>query len=145
MNLSKFSETLGELTFERSLTAKKLAQETGVAAPTITRYLRAERTPTVRNLVLLADFFCCSTDFLLGLESESREQSFRACPPFSEQIVCLAKHFNLSFYAFYHAVGISESSFFEWKNGTSQPTVESLLKIAEHFDRRVDFILGRES
>lgn len=144
--LSKFAERLQELMFDNNaMTAKALAKAIGVAAPTITRYLKAERMPTVCNLVLIADYFHCSTDFLLGKEAENSCSSFLPCPPFSEQIVRLTKFFSMTFYRFYRDVGIPESTFFEWKNGTSQPTLESIVKIAAHFDCRVDFILGREN
>ena len=46
-----FSETLSELMFERgNMTAKALAGQLHIAAPTLTRYLHAQRTPTVENL-----------------------------------------------------------------------------------------------
>ena len=63
-----FSETLSELMFERgNMTAKTLAGQLHITAPTLTRYLHAQRTPTVENLVRIADYFACSTVFLLGL------------------------------------------------------------------------------
>ncbi|MDE6505598.1 MAG: helix-turn-helix domain-containing protein [Clostridia bacterium] len=146
VNLSNFAETLSGLMFEHNnINGKALANTLGIAAPTITRYLRAERTPTVENLVLLADYFNCSVDFLLGLEEQNTALTFKPCPPFSQQLVYLTKYFKLTYYAFYHAVKIPESTFFEWKKGESVPTIDSIKKIADFFDCRVDFILGREN
>lgn len=145
VNLSKFAETLGELMFDRGIkTSKALAEALGLPEPTISRYRNALHMPTVSNLLLIADFFECSTDFLLGREEQFSKLSFRKCPVFSEQIVTLVAYSGLSGYAFYRRAKIPESTFFEWKNGSSVPTLESIVKIADEFDYRVDFVLGRE-
>lgn len=143
--LSKFGETLCDLMFENNMTAKALATVLNIPAPTITRYRKAQHLPTVENLVKIADYFHRSTDFLLGLEPENATLTFKTCPPFSQQIVFLTKHFRLAFYSFYHKLNIPESTFFEWKNGSSLPNIESIKKIADYLDCRIDFVLGRES
>ena len=144
-NLSKFAEILGEVMFERNMTARAAAEQIGVTATTVSRYLKGERLPDAHKLVLLADCFSCSTDFLLGREEEDRTLRFLPCPPFSEQLVRLCAALRMSFYAFYHKAGIAESTFFEWKNGTSIPSAASIVRLADRFDRRTDFILGREN
>ena len=145
MNLSKFSETVKELMYERNLNGKQLGLEIGVAGPTITRYIQGKRMPDIKILVLIADYFNCSTDFLLGREPDTASLKFKKCPPFTEQIEFLAKHFSPNYNAFYSKANIHESTFYEWKNGNSIPSLESIIKIAETFDCRVDFVLGRES
>lgn len=146
INLSKFAETLCDLMFERNnMTAKALAEELGIPAPTITRYRKAQHVPTVKNLVKIADYFHRSTDFLLGLEEENSSLTFKPCPAFSQQIVFLTEHFKHTYYSFYHTLKIPESTFFEWKNGSSNPTLESIKNIADYFDCRIDFVIGRET
>ena len=146
INLSKFAETLCDLMFEHdNMTAKALAEELGIPAPTITRYRKAQHVPTVDNLVKIADYFHRSTDFLLGLEEENLSLTFKPCPPFSEQLIFLTKYFKDNYCNFYHTLEIPESTFFEWKNGSSKPSLESIEKIADYFGRRIDFILGRET
>lgn len=144
--LSNFVEALKMLMFDRGeMDGKTLAKSVGVAASTITEYLNARHIPTVENLVLLADYFNCSTDFLLGREQENSSLAFKKRPPFTEQIAFVAKRFEKSYKKFYEKANISENSFYEWKNGDSAPELESLLKIADCYDCRLDFILGREN
>jgi len=64
MDLTKFGENLKELIGERNLTAKQFAIEIGVAPPTVTRYINGIRMPDINNLVLIADYFNCSIDYL---------------------------------------------------------------------------------
>ena len=144
MNPAAFAERLGELLFERGMTGKDLAAAIHISASAISRYLHVQRMPAVENLVLLADFFSCSVEFLLGRRDSDPAVHFCKCPPFSQQIVRLAQIYRLSFYAFCRSAGIPESSFYEWKNGTSAPTLESIERLADHFGCSVDFILGRE-
>ena len=145
MNLSKFSEILKELLDEENLTGKQLGLNLGIAGPTITRYIQGKFMPSINNLILIADYFNCSTDYLLGIEPDNQNLNFKKCPPFTEQIEFLAKHFSPTFDAFYTKAKIHESTFYEWKNGNSMPTLESIVRIAEAFDCRIDFVLGREN
>lgn len=92
--LSKFSETLNELIFDNGLTAKSLAEALNAEPSTITRYLRSERVPSVESLVAIADYFKCSTDFLLGRTEENKVHTFKPCPPFNKQIEFLKDYLN---------------------------------------------------
>lgn len=141
--LSKFSDMLDSLMFERALNAAHLAKEVGIAATTIRNYLCARFTPTVENLVKLADYFQCTTDFLLGRETENYHSKFKPCPPFSEQLKILKEHFNCPWWSFYKSAHISSSRFYEWKNGKRTPTLDCIIMLAEGFGCTVDFIIGR--
>lgn len=142
--LSKFSETLNELIFDNGLTAKSLAEALNAEPSTITRYLRGERVPSVESLVAIADYFKCSTDFLLGRTEENKEQTFKTCPPFNEQIEFFKVYFKCSSYKIYNGTGISKSRYYDWKNGKRAPTVDNIVRLAELFECSADFILGRE-
>ncbi len=142
-NLSKLSEMLDSLMFEHEINLTQLANEVGIDATTIGRYLHSRYTPTVANLVKLADYFQCTTDFLLGRESENYPTVFYSCPPFSEQLKVLKEHFNCPWWNFYKTAHISSSRFYEWKNGTRTPTLDCIIFLADGFGCTVDFIIGR--
>jgi hypothetical protein len=142
--LSKFAETLGDLLFEQKTDAKTLSARIGVEGSTVTRYLRTDRAPSIQNLILLADYFQCSTDFLLGLENENHTHTFTVCPPFSVQIGKVLQHFGCSFYRLSVEANIHQSTVYDWKSGKRVPTLDNVVKIAEFFDCTVDFVLGRE-
>ena len=38
---------------------------------------------------------------------------------------------------------IAQPSYIRYENGTSEPSLESLVKIADYFDVSVDYLLGR--
>ena len=143
--LTKIVENLNYLISEREITGKQLARELGMTEATVSRYKKGVNTPSVSNLIKFADYFNCSVDFLLGNEEENTKLTFKVSPPISERMAQLPKVFNMSAYTFCREVKISETAFYDWKNASKEPNIYSIIKIAKHFDRRVDFILGRES
>ncbi|MDE7265325.1 MAG: helix-turn-helix transcriptional regulator [Clostridia bacterium] len=56
----------------------------------------------------------------------------------------LKEKFGCNSYRIYHNTDISKSCYYEWLSGKRQPTLENVIKLADRFDCRVDFILGRE-
>ena len=40
-------------------------------------------------------------------------------------------------------LGISQPSYIRYENGSAEPSLESLVKIADTFDVSVDYLLGR--
>ena len=146
INLSKFAETLNELIFDNGeMNNKKFAAAVGLPEPTVLRYRQGKHTPNLKNLIIIADYFKCPIDFLIGREPETAGYSVKPCPPFSEQIVYLVKSLGISYKDFYTKAKIPASTFFEWKNGSALPNLYSVIKLADEFNCRVDYILGRES
>ena len=142
-DLSKFSEVLDSLMFERELNATQLAMAVGTDPTNIMRYLRCTRTPSVETLVKLADYFGCTTDYLLGRESENYPTTFYPLPPFSEQLKVLKEHFKCPWWQIYKTAHITSSRFYEWKNGTFSPKLVNIILLADGFGCTVDFIIGR--
>lgn len=143
VNLTKFSESLAELMQEKNLSVKDLAKATGIKGANIYYYLRAERLPSVESVIALADYFKCSTDFLLGLTDENTGETFKSCPPFSDRLDFLIKYFKVSAYKIYTHTNVSKARFFDWKRGKYMPSLDNIIKLSEFFDCSVDFILGR--
>ena len=68
MNLSIFAERLSELIFDSKKNTRDIAKQAGISKTTVYEYLAGQKMPTLQNLVKLADYFQCTTDYLLGLE-----------------------------------------------------------------------------
>lgn len=63
-----FHEKLKELRIENNLTQAQLAKKTGFTQSTIAKWETGERVPSIDGFILLAKFFGCSIDYLVGLE-----------------------------------------------------------------------------
>lgn len=70
MDYTRFEKNLRDLIESRGLTNKALAADLNLTQATITRYLHGKREPELRNVVLLAEYFNVSVDWLLGISGE---------------------------------------------------------------------------
>lgn len=133
LNLDLFAERLSDLMFNARLNPPALAEMLGLNRTTITRYLSGKKNPSLANVILLSDFFCCSSDFLLGLEQESSSKTFKKCPPFSEQLGFLLDHFGINKYQLQKWSKIPESAIYNWQRGQYTPTIYKCYKNCKSF------------
>ena len=145
MNLSIFADRLSELIFDRKIKVRDVAKETAIGKSTLYEYLSGQKMPTLSNLIRLADYFQCSTDYLFGLEQEQTGLTFHTCKAFSERFQEVLQYFQISRYRLEQITGIAESALYYWAKGKKRPTVESILLICEKLDCRVDFFIGRSN
>lgn len=66
--MNDFIERLKELRIEHGLTQTQLAKETGISQAGIAKWETGDRTPSMECIIILAKYFGCTTDYLLGLE-----------------------------------------------------------------------------
>ena len=59
-----------ELRNERNLTLAELSSKLKLSPQVLSRYERGDREPDLNTLCLIADFFGCTTDYLLGREND---------------------------------------------------------------------------
>ena len=139
-----FSELLAELIYEQKMDKKTFANTVGINATCISHYILGKHIPTVEHLIQIADYFNCSTDFLLGREEENHNLAFKKCPPFSKQLIFLKQTFNRKPSEIYGGTEIAKTSYYNWLRG-KQPSLDNIISLATLFDCRIDFVLGRES
>ena len=92
--LSNLSSRLDELMREKEIGTQELAAKVKIDQSVIARILRAQRMPSAKTLVALADYFRCSADYLLGRKELPDEHDFLQRPPFSERLAFLLTHFK---------------------------------------------------
>ena len=142
--LSDFVERLDELMFDQRVNGRELADAVGVKKNTIYYLLNGKRQPSVELLVGLADYFQCTTDFLLGREAENFAASFLPVPPFSERLPFLLEHFHTNKYRLCKGVPVTHSVIYYWQSGKFSPTLDYVIRLADFFGCSVDYVIGRE-
>ena len=65
-----FAERLKALIMDKGISQKTLAEKTQLSDAIISRWLKGKRQPTADNIMLIADYFDVSTDYLLGRTGE---------------------------------------------------------------------------
>lgn len=70
--MATFAERLKQLREERGLSQEKVGKQIDVSRYAVYTYEKEKAFPTVEGLMILADFFEVSTDYLLG-RSDARK------------------------------------------------------------------------
>ena len=65
-----FKERLKALRNEKNVTQEQMAEETQLSQAGIAKWETGDRTPTMECLIILAKYFKCSIDYLVGLEND---------------------------------------------------------------------------
>lgn len=139
---SIFAERLQELLNVADMNAFTLTQKIGCGHNCIYRYLDGEN-PSLEVLLKIADYFKCSTDFLLGFTEDIGEQQFLPVPAFKEQLPCLLKHCGITRYRLQKLTDLSPSLLYYYSKGEKSPTLDVIIRIAKALDCPVDFVIGR--
>lgn len=66
-----FSAIFVDFLQQKGITAYRVAKETGISQGLMNQYKNGVKTPTVDNLIKIADYLGCSVDSLLGRERSS--------------------------------------------------------------------------
>ena len=143
LKLSLFAERLDSLLFDAKLNPPALAKILGCGRATINRYLSGLKMPTVEMVVKMADYFQVTADFLLGLEEENSSEIFYPYVPFRSRLPQLCAEYGITKYQLKKRTGIPESAIYNWQAGRTNPTIESLVRIAQALNCTVDHVLGR--
>lgn len=143
--MSKFHERLAGLIIESETSVQDLSEKYGFSLSALYKWLRGVCYPSFDNLVLLADNFGCSADYLLGLKDDEVEYTANEQrQPFDVLFSDLLKEKNVSEYRLVKQTGLARSKVDEWRKAASLPSVESLVLVAKFFDVTVDRLVGRE-
>lgn len=139
-----FAKNIKECCRDKGLNVKQLAKLVNIQDSLLYKYINESCTPTVKNVVKLADFFETSVDYLLGL---SDNEDVKVSKGYSKNVFYLnyeklLKENNISHYSVCQKLKISISSLLSWKKG-SLPYLDTLCKLAKYFNTSVDFLIGR--
>ncbi len=93
--INQLGERLQKLRTDRKISQLKVAELINVSPSIISNYESGERSPSIENLIKLAGFYKCSTDYLLGLE-KSDTSSFVDVSMLNEEQIRLLKYFLYS-------------------------------------------------
>lgn len=142
--LYKISERIKELMEENNLSSYKLEKKIGVDSARIRGWTQKNRSLRISALILLADYFKCSLEYLVGrIDNEDGEFISKPCPPFMPRFEALLKERKIKIYHLTENSRITDKHIYIWRRG-SEPSLSSLLAIADYLKCTLDFLVGRE-
>jgi transcriptional regulator with XRE-family HTH domain len=143
-NLSNFGERLKELVYDNKITRiEDFCNTIEVGRTDFYRWWSNTTIPSVENTIKLANAFHCTIDFLIGRDEDNYSSIFNTVPAFTQQLHFIITEFHTNPHKLSKDAKISRASIYEWLNGTSKISLESLVKIAETLDCTIDYLIGR--
>lgn len=142
--LSDFSEILKERMQETGYSAESLSRELGIHLNTLYKYLEGRCCPGIGTAAKLADILACSVQYLLGRTETVCAGIYRPRPAFSAWFPLLLKNLGANKYQVCRDAGIAHSSIYSWQSGKTEPTLDNVIRIADHYGVTADFVIGRE-
>jgi DNA-binding helix-turn-helix protein len=144
MEINKiFSERFSELVFESGITPKELAAVLAIDLTDIYAYLKGKNLPRLTVAIKIADYFCCSMDFLFGRKDEFEKIHCKPAKPFSECFQKLLSERGCKRSTLKSAKLFAKQTIDDWYHGKRLPTIENLIDLAEYFKCSLDYILQR--
>jgi transcriptional regulator with XRE-family HTH domain len=141
--MSKLSKRLQEYMQEKSISHSALAKETGINRSNISEFLSEKHTPSYIHFTALLYYFNCSADYLLGLTDIHTEEKLHPIPPFCERLRAMLAERKTSQMQLIRELPVSASVLYKWLSGKSQPSTDTLIRLASYFECSVDYLIGR--
>lgn len=139
-----FGKRLNSLIFEKGLEGvAQFARQAGICRSEAYALLTRKTPPAFSRVIMLADFFSCSVDYLLGLVPFDGSAVSSGSRPFGEGLKAVIEQKYSTRYLFCQQLQFSESMVAAWYSGKSLPSSENVIRIAEFLKCSVDSILGR--
>lgn len=142
MNMIK--SRLKDLLDDNNIKPENLSTELKLARTKVYDWLKGRETPNFSNIIKLANYFNCSIDYLVGRSEDNSEMKFHACPPFSERLHSVMKEQKVTQYKMIKEGIVSGGHFNSWFKKGSQPSLDSLIRLADYFNVSIDYLIGRE-
>jgi len=144
--IKNFGERLNGLIIESKLTVQSLGKAINCSPSSIYEWQsgKVAYMPSIANLLLLADYFQCSLDYLIGISEHGGTIMIKDRPPFSVwfRTAIEARGYNL--YKLGKSTQMGTAQYYAWISGQTEPSIDSLLRISAVINCSLDYLVGRE-
>ena len=141
--MSKLNERIQEYLQELEINQLTLSKRTGIRHSNISDFIRENHTPSYKNFVKLLYAFDCSADYLLGRSEIHTEEPLYPVLDFGQRLREFLLVNKIPQERLKRELSLSGSVLYKWLSGKSQPSVESLIMLADYFHCSVDYLIGR--
>lgn len=132
-----FLERLKSLCKEKSLNISVLLKDLELNPNSIKNWEKGN-FPNIQILIQIADYFHCSTDYLLGRTDNPTDNQMTQI---IERISFLLKVNKFTAKKLTDDLQLPNGAISEWKKGKSEPSPEELQKIADYFRQPLEWLL----
>jgi len=144
-NLSVFGDSLQDLMITRNVKPDDIHKATKISLNVIYAWLRNEIMPKLNSLIILADYFDCSVDYLCGRREQDTFAKSTNPSQFCDRLRHLMNSSGISIRKLSAETKISTSGIHRFLTNTGKPLLDNLIRLTVYFDCSIDYLLGREN
>lgn len=140
-----FQNKLNELIKDNNTNIEEISKFLGLNNNTkVYTWLNGNNTPRFKTIVLLADYFTCSIDYLLDRTENFKTVKPKILPEFSTNFKKVLKECKISQYKILKDNIVSKGHLNSWLNKKIIPSTENIIKLADYLNVSIDYLVGRE-
>jgi len=144
-NLSLFVDSLQGLMLEKNIKPDDMHKSTKISLPVIYNWLRKSAVPTLQSLIILSDYFQCSLQYLTSRSDKNYFSFPTNSETFPKRLRLFLNKNKISIRKISKETQIAKSAISYFLNGSIEPLLDNLIKLANYFDCTVDYLVGREN
>lgn len=149
MSSAVFSARLQDLLVYSVKTYSQLSEETTLKRKSIYNWLKGVTYPNAESLLILANYFQVSADYIIGL-SDIEEDMPRVEVSAKEAHETLIGHLhaymakeNITYYRLAKLLEVGQGTLARWFKEGATPEMAILIRISKLLDKSLDELLGR--
>ena len=139
----RLAERMQQLRKEKKMTQKDMAEFLGIQTRTYQYYEGGGRQPDLETIVVLADLFGVTVDYIVGHSDERENPVKKKKYSFQERLKFLRTAQRISQKEMGEYLGISTRAYQYYESGERYPDFEGLLALADYFQVSIDYLVGR--
>lgn len=135
---------LKDLCIENNISCLQLEKKLNIHNARLSKYCKQEFYPNIERLIILANYFECSIDFMVGLSpiKLNKKLSNANIEKFFLRLNNLISN-EKSKTAFFKKCGLARTNLTRWEQKKQFPRLENIYLIAKYTNTSLDYLLGR--
>ncbi|MCL2861852.1 MAG: helix-turn-helix domain-containing protein [Firmicutes bacterium] len=143
--VTQFAESLKDILYDHKLSVEELSKVTGISRNRIYEWHsgKSKSVPSMKYIIILANYFNCSVDYLIGIEETNYLPKPKPPPTFASWFHIAVKNRGFNLHKLSKTINMGTANFYKWINGKGDPSLDSLVRISKVLDCSIDYLLGR--
>ncbi|MBQ8614944.1 MAG: helix-turn-helix transcriptional regulator [Clostridia bacterium] len=140
-----FKIRLQEFIDEKECSKEELSNALELSsASVVSSWTTGRKIPRFNNAIKIADYFCCSLDYLFGFTDNNDKTKFNKSKNFAVQLKKILKDKKITQAKLVEETNFSKGNISSWLYSKSQPDMPTVIRLAKYLNVSLDYLAGRE-